>query len=83
MENRPNAAELATAKARILAEIAALQTNADGVFDAKSWADFGALGSRLAKAGVDWKSCGVSGNSTAFMEAAFRDKRSAAKSRSG
>lgn len=74
MENRPNAAKLAATKARILAEIAALQTDGNGVFDAPSWADFGALGSRLAKAGVDWKSCGVSGNFTAFMEAAFRDE---------
>lgn len=74
MEKRPNAAAFAAVKARILAEIAALQTNGDGVFDAQSWADFGALGSRLTKAGVAWKSCGVSGNFTAFMEAAFRDE---------
>lgn len=73
MENQTSA-KLATAKARILAEIAALQTDGNGVFDAPSWADFGALGSRLAKAGVDWKSCELGSNFTAFMEAAFRDE---------
>ncbi|MBR5242800.1 MAG: DUF3825 domain-containing protein [Thermoguttaceae bacterium] len=73
MENQASA-ELTAAKARILAEIAALQTNADGVFDPKSWADFGALGSRLAKAGVAWKTCGLGSNFTAFMEAAFREE---------
>ncbi len=69
-----NAAALAAVKERILTEIAALQTDGDGAFDPAKPADFGALGSRLAKAGVDWKSCGVSGNFTAFMEAAFRDE---------
>ncbi len=73
MENQTSA-KLATAKARILAEIAALQTDGNGVFDAPSWADFGALGSRLTKAGVDWKSCELGSNFTAFMEAAFRDE---------
>ena len=71
---KTNAAKLAKTRARILAEIAALQTNGDGIFDPKSWADFGALGSRLAQAEVDWKSCGVSRNFTAFMEAAFREE---------
>lgn len=74
MENQTNAAALASVKARILAEIAALLTDGNGDFDPTKQADFGALGSRLTKAGVDWKSCGVSGNFTAFMEAAFRDE---------
>lgn len=74
MGNRPNAAKLAATKARILAEIAALQTAADGVFDAQNWADFGALGSRLKAAGFAWKACGFGSNFTEFMEAAFRDE---------
>lgn len=74
MENRTNAAKLAATKARIWAEIAALQTDGNGVFDAQSWADFGALGSRLTKAGVAWKTCELGSNFTAFMEAAFRDE---------
>ncbi len=61
-------------KRAIFAEIAALQTDGNGVFDAQSWADFGALGSRLAKAGVAWKTCELGSNFTAFMEAAFRDE---------
>jgi hypothetical protein len=51
-----------------------LQTAADGVFDPQNWADFGALGSRLTKAGVAWKTCELGSNFTAFMEAAFRDE---------
>ncbi|MBP3532024.1 MAG: hypothetical protein J6K25_12730 [Thermoguttaceae bacterium] len=74
MENRPNSAKLAATKARILAEIAALQTAADGVFDAQNWVDFGALGSRLKGAGVAWKTCELGSNFTEFMEAAFRDE---------
>lgn len=75
MENQAKAnANLAAVKKRILAEIAAIQTDAKGVFSAQTWADFGALGSRLAKAGVAWKTCGVSGNFTSFMEKAFCDE---------
>ena len=74
MENQTSAAVPALMKRAIFAEIAALQTDGNGVFDAQSWADFGALGSRLTKAGVAWKTCELGSNFTAFMEAAFRDE---------
>ncbi len=74
MENQTSAAVPALMKRAILAEIVALQTAADGVFDSAKWVDFGALGSRLTKAGVAWKTCELGSNFTAFMEAAFRDE---------
>ncbi|MBP3556303.1 MAG: DUF3825 domain-containing protein [Thermoguttaceae bacterium] len=74
MENQTSAAVPALMKRAIFAEIAALQTDGNGVFDAQSWADFGALGSRLTKAGVAWKTCELGSNFTAFMAAAFRDE---------
>ena len=74
MENQTSAAVPALMKRAILAEIVALQTAADGVFDSAKWVDFGALGSRLTKAGVAWKTCELGSNFTAFREAAFRDE---------
>ena len=74
MENQTSAAVPALMKRAIFAEIAALQTDGNGVFDAQSWADFGVLGSRLTKAGVAWKTCELGSNFTAFMAAAFRDE---------
>ena len=79
-ESNASAAVPALMKRAIFAEIAALQTDGNGVFDAQSWADFGALGSRLTKAGVAWKTCELGSILPRLWRRRFATKRSAAKS---
>ena len=71
--NAPKKLSDAEVEKRVLAAVAALQTDENGVRDAAKWVDFANLGSPLKKKGVDGKAFGFS-TFAKFLQARFAER---------